>query len=92
MRRIITSLEVLSFRLFAYDVSESLKLCLQVPGVIVMEIQSADIAELEGGTTDKQWKRLVVVLNACPGDYSGGWPKGRTPLLYTHFSQLTARH
>ena len=46
--------------------------------MIVMEIQSADVAELEGATTDEQWKRIVVVFNASPEKYSGRWPKGVT--------------
>ena len=48
----------------------------QVPGLIVMELQSADVAGFDGGTIDPHNKRLVAVLNAQPSTITADYPPG----------------
>ena len=57
----------------------SLRAVEQVPGVVVMEIQSASVAGAEGGTEDPRHKRIVVVFNARPDVYEAAWPAGQHP-------------
>lgn len=47
--------------------------------MIVMEIQSADLANHPDGTYDSNFKRIVVAANARPEPYQGSWPEGTQP-------------
>jgi len=49
----------------------------QVPGVIVMELLSADAAETAKGIVDDlQYRRIVVAFNARPEPHTLCWPAG----------------
>ena len=66
---------------------------LQVPGVVVMEITSADcMLPSSGGTSDPAYKRLVVVFNASPATQLLPAPTGAGPLLlHPELLQLQVR-
>lgn len=51
--------------------------------MIVMMLTSADVLALEGGTIDKEHKRIVVIFNALPDEYKQSWPEGQ----HMHASQ-----
>lgn len=50
----------------------------QVPGLIVMQVMSADALGVEG-TSDPEHVRVVVVVNARPAPCAGPLPEGVPP-------------
>lgn len=50
---------------------------MQVPGVIVMQLTSAEALGFEGGTHDAKYKRILVIFNALPYDYEQQLPDGK---------------
>jgi pullulanase-type alpha-1,6-glucosidase len=48
----------------------------QVPGVIVMELLSADVAKAAEGVDDPRHRRILVAFNARPERHTLRWPAG----------------
>ncbi len=54
----------------------------QVPGVIKMEVCSAEEVGHKSGVLDRTWSRLFIVFNARPTAHTGNWPGGESPAAY----------
>lgn len=48
----------------------------QVPGLIVMELVSADVAGASEGVDDPKYERIVAAFNARPERHLLRWPPG----------------